>query len=133
VFRNSLPPLFQDFDFADTSVSVGQRSRSTVATQALAMLNHPWVIDRARHAARRWASVWQGETVDDAVQSLYVICFGRSPDPREHEACVQFLAKSDAPGHNDADHKCRFDQANSDRLETLIHSLFASVDFRFLE
>ena len=38
VFRNSLPELFQAFDFADTSVSVGSRARSTVATQALVLV-----------------------------------------------------------------------------------------------
>ena len=52
VFRNSLPDLFEVFDFADPSMVVGRRNVSTVAPQALFLLNHPFVLDQASEPPR---------------------------------------------------------------------------------
>ena len=41
------------FDFADPSMVVGRRDVSTVAPQALFLMNHPFVLEQARQAARR--------------------------------------------------------------------------------
>ena len=46
-----LPDLFEVFDFADPSLPTGARNTSTVAPQALFMLNSPWVRDRAKALA----------------------------------------------------------------------------------
>ena len=48
VFRNALPDLFEVFDFADPSMVVGRRNASTVAPQALFLMNHPFVLEQAR-------------------------------------------------------------------------------------
>ncbi|MBK8092837.1 MAG: DUF1553 domain-containing protein [Verrucomicrobiaceae bacterium] len=50
-FRNVRHPLFEVFDFADINQPIGQRGTSTVATQALFMMNSPKVIEQARAAA----------------------------------------------------------------------------------
>jgi hypothetical protein len=42
-FRNALPELIAAFDPADPSTTTGRRDASTVAPQALFMLNHPFV------------------------------------------------------------------------------------------
>ncbi|GAA5506793.1 DUF1553 domain-containing protein [Novipirellula caenicola] len=118
VFRNALPELFEAFDFADASVSVGQRTRSTVATQALVLVNHPWIIARAQAAAenfRQHGSLSNADLVD----LIYQHCFYRLPSDSERSTCVAFLAQSD-------------DSDDLDRLAMLIHSLFASLDFRYL-
>ena len=122
VLRNSLPQLYQVFDFADSSVSVGQRQRSTVATQSLVMLNHPWVIERARQAAIRFRSVsldrpHGSSTRDDdhvLLDRLFLSTYGRYPSLAERQTCAAFLQ-------------------SDDQLPDLIQSLFASVDFRYLE
>ena len=124
VFRNSLPDLFEAFDFADSSVSVGQRTRSTVATQALVLMNHPWIIARANAAAvhfRQQQSSDSGdtETPHALVDSIYLHCFYRLPSDDERATCLAFLEQPSAPG-------------KTDRLVVLIHSLFASLDFRYL-
>ena len=49
VLRNALPELFEVFDFPDTSRVTGQRNVTTVATQSLFLLNHPFVMEQARH------------------------------------------------------------------------------------
>ena len=120
VFRNSLPPLFSVFDFADSSVSVGQRSQSTVAPQSLAMMNHAWIIDRAEHAGLRIQQQLSDGNTKQIVKTLYQACFGRLPDADELQLCVEYLERNDAV-------------SAQDRLSDLIQSLFASIDFRYLE
>ncbi|HLF95470.1 MAG TPA: DUF1549 domain-containing protein, partial [Planctomycetota bacterium] len=56
VFRNALPELFEVFDFADASVSTGRRDSSTVAPQALYLLNNPFVLEQSKRAAERLLS-----------------------------------------------------------------------------
>src|SRR5262249_53728479 len=51
VFRNRLLELFEVFDFADPNICMGRRTVSTVAPQALYLLNSPFVMDQARRAA----------------------------------------------------------------------------------
>ena len=51
VFRNALPEVFEAFDFADPSLVVGRREASTVAPQALFLINHPFVLAQARDVA----------------------------------------------------------------------------------
>ncbi len=120
VFRNSLPELFEAFDFADPSVSVGRRSRSTVATQALVLGNHPWVVARVSAAADRYRTCAEIDDQQALVGKLYRECFYRTPTRDEVATCIEFLQKTN-------------NSAEVDRLNQLIHAMFASIDFRYLE
>ncbi len=52
--RRSLPyPMFDTFDHPDMNVTAGARNVSTVPTQALTLLNNPFVLDQARWLADR--------------------------------------------------------------------------------
>ena len=53
VFRNALPELFEVFDFANPSLVVGRRDASTVAPQALFLMNSRFAKEQAKSAARR--------------------------------------------------------------------------------
>ena len=78
VFRNALPELFEAFDFADPSMVVGRRDTSTVAPQALFLMNHPFVLEQSRAAARRLLA----EVPDDdraRVDRAYRLILGRGP------------------------------------------------------
>lgn len=121
VFRNSLPDLYEAFDFADTSISIGQRPRTTVSTQALALSNSPWVIARARVAAKKYSELLSGANSEVMLNQLYLDCLGRFPTEHERDLCKDFLGKID-------DRKQVLG-----RLQTLIHSLFAAIDFRYLD
>ncbi|MDX1930204.1 MAG: DUF1553 domain-containing protein [Pirellulaceae bacterium] len=122
VLRNSLPELFEAFDFADTSVSIGERARSTVAPQALIMMNHPWVVARAAATAKLIEREFSSAEL--AVEHLYRSCYGRASTDVERAECVAYLVggKQDSPSELD-----------SKRLMTLAQSLFAALDFRYLE
>jgi hypothetical protein len=108
VFRNALPEIFEVFDFAAPSMVVGQRNNSTVATQALFLLNHPFVHERATAAAARIASASSDPTVQ--IQHAWWLALGRPPTDRE----LRLTLDSGAP------------------LADIVHALFASIDFRYV-
>ena len=147
VFRNSLPELFEAFDFADPSTSVGQRSRSTVATQGLVLLNHAWVVARARATAQRLRAECAAGELDALVEGLYQACFTRQPTAEELIACTDFLSSTGALSSTESTNPTgpqpdaaggvlplpNSDQPQLEGLEALVHSLFASLDFRYLD
>jgi hypothetical protein len=118
-FRNKRLELFEAFDFGDINSSVGQRHVSTVATQALYLLNHPFVAEQARAAAERTLA----ESGSDAARldAAYRRTLGRSPTDAEREACLRFLS-THAP-----------DVSVQDLWAQLHQAIFASLDFRYLE
>jgi cytochrome c553 len=112
VFRNALPELFEVFNFADTSVSTGRRDTSTVAPQALFMLNNPFVLDQARKAAQKLLA--EGLPDDAArVVRVYRCALGRLPSDAESAVALRFVKG----GGNWA---------------SIVHALFASVEFRYV-
>lgn len=150
VFRNSLPELFDEFDFADSSVSIEARSRSTVSQQGLSLMQEPWVIARARQASLKYASTFKSQGVDEGLTELYLACFSREPSNEELKVCRSFLGLDSAVNEESNESSSvenkrtssanpKTSQINDEtvidpkRLELLIQSLFASIDFRFLE
>jgi hypothetical protein len=118
VFRNSLPEVFEAFDFADTSVVTGRRNASTVAPQALFLMNNPFVIEQSKQAAARLLAENQPDDVA-RIRRAYRWTLGRDPTPSEREVSLKFLAA------NGRDPK--------DAWAALFHALFASADFRYVE
>ncbi|NBV23180.1 MAG: DUF1553 domain-containing protein [Proteobacteria bacterium] len=122
VLRNSLPELFEAFDFADPSLVVGKRSDSTVAPQALFMMNHPWVMEQSQSAAKKLLAE---PLADDRarIARAYRLVLGRLPTDGEVTIALKFLPADSAASEaaKRADAWGRFYQA-----------LFASVDFRYL-
>ncbi|MFO0889236.1 MAG: DUF1553 domain-containing protein [Isosphaeraceae bacterium] len=118
VFRNALPELFEVFDFADPSMVVGRRDASTVAPQALFLMNHPFVLDQARRASRRLLA---GPDRDDPARGAraYRWTLGRAPTPAERELAVRFVAGE--PG-----------MRAEDAWALVFQALFSSVDFRYV-
>ncbi len=89
VFRNALPELFEVFDFADPSMVVGRRDSSIVAPQALFLMNHPFVMDQARHAARRLLAE-AGLDDEGRVTRAYQLALGRPPTEPERRIGLEF-------------------------------------------
>jgi hypothetical protein len=79
------------FDAADPSQCVGQRNVTTVAPQALFMLNNAFVTENAKHFAAKLlvdVPTDQRARIDRAYETL----FGRSPTEKEIAIAEQFLA-----------------------------------------
>jgi hypothetical protein len=114
-FRNKRLELFEVFDFADINAPIGQRNVSTVAPQALFLMNHPFVVEQARRAAQR--ALAPADRDDLArIDEAYRVTLGRTPTSRERDLAQQFVA---AGGSVDA-------------WAQLYQALFASIDFRYV-
>jgi hypothetical protein len=90
ILRTELPQVLEVFDFADPDVSTGKRDATTVPTQALFLMNSPFVMEQSRHAARRLLAL----PGDDAARlsDLYRRALGRTPTEQETRAALKFLA-----------------------------------------
>jgi len=141
VFRNGLFEMFEVFDFADPNLSTGRRVATTRATQALYLLNSPFVIEQSRRAAARWLAAY--DDVDDATRVVraYREVLGRAPSDAELAGCVAYLGAEDEP-LDDASAEPSVDRVTSERTAGdmrserwagLAQTLFACVDFRFLD
>ena len=51
--RLNLPGLYRTFDFPDPNTTSPRRDQTTIAPQALFLMNHPFVIDAARSILTR--------------------------------------------------------------------------------
>jgi len=79
------------FDAADPSQCVGQRNVTTVAPQALFMLNNAFVRENAKHfAAKLLVDVPTDQRA--RIYCAYESLFGRSPSEKEVAIAQQFLA-----------------------------------------
>jgi hypothetical protein len=90
VKRSKLIPMMTLFDWPDALGGLGQRSSTTVAPQALAMMNHPQVRAYANALAKRLMPVAK-RSLDEAVTGAYRMALARDPDADELEDAVGFV------------------------------------------
>ncbi|MCB1226634.1 MAG: DUF1553 domain-containing protein [Verrucomicrobiales bacterium] len=122
-FRNKRLEMFEVFDFADINGPIGQRTRSTIAPQALYFLNHPFVIQQSRATAERLLADTALTTGDARLAWLWHSLLGRAPTPTEHQRAIDFVTVSAADDHGQ----------QLENYTQLIQTLFATADFRFLD
>jgi hypothetical protein len=89
--RANLPTLLNLFDFGDATTSMGKRSHTNVAPQALFMMNSEFVADRARSLAARL----EKEAANSAkrIELAYLITLNRAPEVEERKAALAYLGK----------------------------------------
>ena len=85
--RSQLPPMLSTFDAPDTLNGLGLRSETTVAPQALFLMNNTLV----RASAVDWAKTLAALPAADAVRTAYLRALGRAPADAELAAAVEFL------------------------------------------
>ena len=85
--RSQLPPMMITFDAPDTLSGMGQRSSTTVAPQALLLMNNVQV----RISARTWAKTLMPKPVPDAVKRAYLTAFARLPTDDEIAMAAEFV------------------------------------------
>ncbi len=95
---------FRDlFDGADSTAVVDKRIVSTVAPQALFMLNSPFVLKQAELLAMRVTSAAPDD--DARIDQLYRWLFGRTPDQTERDVAKSLLTHWRAGGDAAAEAK----------------------------
>jgi hypothetical protein len=83
-------PLLQAFDRPDSLQSCNRRENTTVAPQALALLNDAFVRARALDFADRLANEC-GADNQRLVEAAFRLCFSRFPTPSEQSASEDFI------------------------------------------
>jgi hypothetical protein len=82
------------FDAANPDSSTEKRVTSTVAPQALLLMNHPWMQDQARHFAERLLrEVPEGNAT--RIERAYQLLFGRKPKDAELTVAQTILQGAD--------------------------------------
>lgn len=119
-------PLLQAFDKPDAQQSCSRRDRTTVAPQALALMNDPFVRTVATEFAIRLMKEG-GPQPADSIRLAYRISLGRSPSPSELMSGEEFLA------HQVQDRKSRDQTASEEQLRQLSLADFCQVLFSLNE
>ena len=90
VLRSLVPPALDVFDFAEPSLCTGSRDVTTVATQALYLMNNPFVLDQSRRFAER---VQADKALDEdaRVDLAYRIALARTPTDAERAQALEYL------------------------------------------
>jgi hypothetical protein len=132
VLRNSLPEIFEAFDFPDPSLVAGSRNTSTVAPQALFLMNNALVRAQAEAAAKRLlagdsasgASEGDSKTPDDdqLIERAFLLTIARKPTPAENKLAREAIAAAE----NGASQTAR-----EGTFADLFQMLFSSLDFRY--
>lgn len=129
IIRNELPQMLAVFDVADADVSTGQRDTTTVATQALYLMNSPFALEQARHMAR-W--LLDADVADDGARltSLYRRALGRDPSDSELATLRVFLddyrLRARAKGSTEQD-------ATLAAWQAVCQAMFGCTEFRFID
>jgi len=129
VIRNDTPDSFQVFDFADPHVITGKRHITTAPTQALFMMNSPFILEQSR----QWAeALIAASAVNDAqrVVSAYTQAFGRPATTEEAERALRFTSQYEAAL------EAREPERDTRRLkawQSFCHALLASTELRFID
>ena len=123
--RGLVPEFLSIFDVADPELVVGQRDVTTVATQALYMMNSPFVHDQATEMAKR--VVASASTDQARIDHAFRLAFGRPADAKEQEVSLAFLAEYETSLDTSKPSPNRRQEA----WIKLCHSLLASGEFRY--
>lgn len=90
--RSLQPPMFTDFDLADTDNPCPVRFTTTVPTQALAMMNSEFVHDKAKALADSLAKEHPGD-LQAQVKGAFERVLSRPPDESEMIRSLAFIGK----------------------------------------
>ncbi|MCC6696807.1 MAG: PSD1 domain-containing protein [Candidatus Hydrogenedentes bacterium] len=94
VKRSKLIPMMTLFDAPDATQGMGERPATTIAPQALLMMNNALVRQCASSLAQR-VCPQQAVAPDEAVRAAYRLCVGRAPDDVELTDALAFLKEQE--------------------------------------
>ena len=116
VLRSKLPGMFTVFDFAEPDQVNGHRDVTTVAPQALFLLNNQFVVDVAKRSADR---ILAQNLPDEKsrVHVAYVSTLCRQPTDAETERALEFV---------------RTGQDRQAGWAALMQALYSAAEFRYI-
>jgi hypothetical protein len=135
-------PLLEVFDCPDSTVSSPSRSASTIAPQALALLNNSFVLEQSRRFAKRVVEE-AGSEPEGRIHRAFKIALGRRATDRELAWSIDFLGKQALAHEQNAQPSSsptgsgfaatRTEDAGLKALADLCHAMFNLNEFLYLE
>ena len=122
--RNLPYPLLQVFDLPDMHESCARRASTTVAPQALMLLNSDLVLGMARSFAGRVRGDVPAGDRDAAIRRAWLLAFARAPDADELDAARRFLERQRSLTEADGE---------TDPLVDLCHVLLNANEFLYVD
>lgn len=124
--RSKLIPMMSQFDAPDALVPIATRSTTTVAPQALLLINSPLVRSWAESLARRVKAEATSPDPASQVERAYRLALSRPPDPTERAEAIEFLKQQTQAREGKP-------EAAALALADFCQVLFASNEFVFVE
>jgi hypothetical protein len=122
VIRNNLYPLFEQFDFPDPTMPTGNRNSTTVAPQALLLMNSDLIMDSADEMARTLLRDRDGDAA--RIKLAYDRGLARRPTPSELQRGLDFVMRMKSnKASTDGEYQA---------WSLFCQSLFASNEFIYL-
>ncbi len=128
IIRNALYDMFQVFDVGDPSAAMPHRAATTVAPQALYVMNSPFVIEQSRAFAENLLKLPGTDT--DRLTAAYRKALNRAPSQQEIIRATGYLsnyAARLAPVEPDAMKR------KQRAMQSFCQILFASNEFLYLD
>jgi hypothetical protein len=128
IVRGLVPESLGLFDFADPSLLSGKREITTVPSQALYMMNSPFILGNANAMASHLVADLGLRGPALATEAFYR-CYSRPPTKEEGRRTLEFITRflevAEGEGHST-------DEARILALTTFCQSLIGSAEFRYL-
>ena len=88
--RNFLSPMMLAFDMPIPFNSVGRRNVSNVPSQALILMNDPFVVEQAKLWGKRISAI-ADLSMEEKLKQMYLEAFARNPSPEEITDASEFM------------------------------------------
>jgi hypothetical protein len=128
LLRGLTPRSLEVFDFAEQGMVTGKRDTTTVAPQALYLLNDPFVRKQSLALAQRVLKT-KDTDADARIGLAYRLSLGRTPTTKEVARIKSYLADYEATARDAA--KEETDPKNA-AWASFCQALLASAEFRYL-
>jgi cytochrome c553 len=124
VKRSKLIPMLQLFDAPDANQAIGRRATTTVAPQALLLMNSPivrqWATAMARRVATAHPSDREEVSPDETVRRAFRQALAREPSEQELNRSLEFFAQQLARHQADGKPAQAAELALADLCQTLL-------------
>jgi hypothetical protein len=123
-------PFLGLFDAADGIVSTAHRELTTVPTQALFLMNNPFVHDCSTSLTRRWLAT--APPTDGQIAELFVLALGRPPTTAEIAEAREFVTAYQATQATGVSTKTDT-EARQAAWSAFVRSLLVRNEFLFVD
>ena len=128
IVRGMVPEFLSLFDVADAELVTGQRDVTTIAPQALYMMNNSLVLQQAEKTASNLLSDSRLTGDTDRVDYAFRLLLGHLPDARQKTEVLKFINEYQTMFPSNM----KPDQRRLEAWTSVCQTLMASAEFRFV-